>query len=74
MDAVQRQASRSRSLANMTTTEVQTSPESGTSTPDSALSSGGTRMVNGESSNSRQTTPKPRLGNHKTDSGLGVFK
>ncbi|OQV25324.1 putative RIMS-binding protein 2 [Hypsibius exemplaris] len=68
MTSVQRQASRSRSLANMTTSEVQTSPESGTSTPDSALS--GVKMVNGEGPRPAATT-KPRLGHQKSDSGLG---
>ncbi|XP_055328435.1 RIMS-binding protein 2-like isoform X2 [Paramacrobiotus metropolitanus] len=86
MESVQRQASRSRSLASVTTAEVQTSPESGTSTPDSALSSIGTntgtatvatgsRMVNGETPSTTQRQAvvncKPRFGHQKSDSGLG---
>ena len=74
MSSVQRQASRSKSGVNLTTSEVQTSPESETSTPDSALSSS-VRMVNGEGSRFalQQQQQKPRLGTQKTDSGLGTL-
>ncbi|GAV03934.1 hypothetical protein RvY_14295-2 [Ramazzottius varieornatus] len=72
MSSVQKQASRSKSGVNLTSSEVQTSPESETSTPDSALSSS-VRMVNGEGSRFalQQQQQKPRLGTQKTDSGLG---
>lgn len=73
MSSVQKQASRSKSGVNLTSSEVQTSPESETSTPDSALSSS-VRMVNGEGSRFalQQQQQKPRLGTQKTDSGLGT--
>ena len=71
--ALQRQSARSSNKSTITC-EVQTSPDSGTSTPDSSLGqSGSLRLVNGDSGIKIAGVNKMRISNHKSDSGLGML-
>ena len=71
LTSLQRHSGRSK-FVTTATCEVQTSPESGTSTPDSSLGqSGSVKLVNGDLGGGKGG--KVRMTNHtgKNDSGLG---